>query len=220
MSELILNKMSAAPSTPATNKAGFYIDNTASPFPKMIDESGNIYVLDDNRRLRNASVASVSAGYAADTYLAGSSIVIPAAGLWRAGTMYTCIFDMTKTAAGTAAFTITVRMGTLGTTGDASVLSLAFTAGTAAADTGIFEVMVSFRTVGSGTSAVVAGMAACSHHLAATGLIATGASGAGIILGTSSGFNSTTQTIIGLSVNGGASFSGTNTLVQTTLQGI
>jgi hypothetical protein len=50
------------------------------------------------------------------------------------------------------------------------------------------------RTVGSGTSAVVAGYAMVNHHLAATGLTNTGASGTGIILpGASAGFNSTTK---------------------------
>ena len=105
-------------------------------------------------------------------------------------------------------------MGTLGTTGDASILQLAFAVGTGVIDTGIFDLMAVFRTVGAGTLAVLQGIIACDHHLAATGLITTGASGKGIILGTSSGFNSTTQTTIGLSVNSGASFSGTNTLVQ------
>ncbi len=164
----------------------------------------------------NASVVTVSAGYAADTYLAGSSITVDA-GVWKAKAIYQCIFDMVKTAAGTAAFTLNVRMGTLGTTGDASVLSLAFAVGTAVADTGLFSVFLIFRTVGSGTSAVIQGMVSCEHHLAATGLITTGASGSGTIIGTSAGFNSTTQTVLGLSVNGGASFSGTNTMVLSAL---
>jgi hypothetical protein len=167
--------------------------------------------------LINASTSSVSTGYAADTYLAGSSIVIPA-GVWTAKTTYRCVFDMVKTAAGTGAFTVNVRMGTLGTTSDASVLSLAFAAGTAVADTGRFEVLVNFRTVGSSTSAVVQGSISCSHALAATGLISTGASGFGFVTGTSAGFASTTQTTIGISVNGGTSFSGTNTQVQTKLE--
>jgi len=164
--------------------------------------------------LSNASVATVSAGYAADTYLAGSAITIPTAGGWQVGTTYQCGFDMVKTAAGTAAFTLALRIGTLGTTGDTAVLIPAFAAGTAAIDSGWFEVFVVFRTVGSGTSAVVSMVTTCSHHLAATGLISTGASGFGYLTNVSGGFNSTTQTIIGLSINGGASFSGTNTLVQ------
>ncbi len=165
--------------------------------------------------LSDASVAQVGGGgYSSESYLTGSSITIPVAGSWKASTIYQCGFDMVKTAAGTAAFTVAVKMGTLGNAGDPTILTLAYAVGTAAADTGWFQVNVTFRTIGSGTSAVIQGTAICWHHLAATGLITTGASGTGIIVGTSAGFNSTTQTIIGLTVNGGASFSGTNTMVQ------
>lgn len=164
--------------------------------------------------LSNAAVAAVSAAYAADTYLAGSAITIPVAGAWKVGTQYICRFDMTKTGAGTATFVITLRMGTLGTTGDASITTMTFAAGTAAIDSGVCTVVADFRSVGSGTSAVIQARAEWPHHLAATGLHSTGASGYGVILATSAGFNSTTQTIIGLSINGGASFSGTNTMVD------
>jgi len=167
--------------------------------------------------LRNASVTSVATAYATDTYLAGSSIVIPA-GIWTAKSVYRCVFDMVKTAAGTQAFTINVRLGTLGTTGDTSIVSTAFGNGTAAVDTGQFEVTVIFRTVGSGSSAVVQAISTCTHSLAVTGLTNTGAAGFGLIKATSSGFDSTTQTTIGISINGGTSFSGTNTQVQATLQ--
>lgn len=164
--------------------------------------------------LNNRSVSTVSAGYATDTYLAGSSITMPAGGP-VVGTTYHCMFDMVKTAAGTAAFTVNLRYGTAGTTADASLISWAFTAGTAAIDTGTFEVWAHFRTVGSGTSAVVVGKIECSHALAATGLIALGAAGFGQITTVSSGFNSTPAgSILGLSVNGGASFSGTCTIVE------
>jgi hypothetical protein len=165
----------------------------------------------------NFSTATVSAGYATDTYLAGSNIAIPTGG-YLAGTTYRCRFDMVKTAAGTAAFTVTLRIGTAGTTADTSILSFAFAVGTAAVDTGTFDVLAYFRTVGATTTAVLVGSCACSHALAATGLISTGASGFGQVTAVSSGFDSTTaSTIVGLSVNGGASFSGTNTLVQAQL---
>jgi hypothetical protein len=170
--------------------------------------------------LSNAATAAVSGAYAADTYLAGSAITIPTAGGWRVGTMYRVYFDMTKTAAGTATFIVQVRMGTLGTTGDASILTLTFAAGTAAIDTGWFELKVIFRTIGAGSAAVIASVIRCYHHLAATGLISTGASGVGILTGTSAGFASTTQTIIGVSVNGGASFAGTTTIVAATADNI
>jgi len=165
----------------------------------------------------NFSNTTVSAGYATDTYLAGSAIAVPAGIV--AGATYGCTFDMVKTGAGTAAFTVTLRYGTAGTVADAAIITWAFSAGTANADTGTFRVEAHFRSVGSGTSAVVVGLIECSHQLAVTGLVSTGASGYGSITTVSSGFNSTPAgSIIGLSVNGGASFSGTNTTVEAQLR--
>lgn len=159
------------------------------------------------------STATVSAGYSTDTYLAGSGIAIPTGG-WIAGGRFSWIFDMVKTAAGTAAFTVVIRMGT-GVVGDAALITYTFAVGTAVADTGTFRVDAHFRTVGATTTAVLVGTIECSHALAATGLITTGASGYGSITTVSSGFDSTTLNgVIGLSVNGGASFSGTNTIVE------
>lgn len=163
--------------------------------------------------LNNAALAGVIGVYAADTYLAGSAITIPTAGGWKAGTILRWMFDMSKSAAGVGAFTVTIRMGTLGTTGDAAILALAFGAGTALGDIGWFECNASFRTVGAGTTATLIASVKCSHHLAATGLISTGAAGIGIVTNVSAGFNSTTQTIAGLSINGGAAFSGTTSVV-------
>ena len=159
----------------------------------------------------NASVANQT-DFSADTYLVGSSIELgrpPTAG--RA--TYRLTFDMTKTAAGTATPTIIVRFGTAGTVADTARLTFTFAAGTAAADTGIFEVCATIRTAGA--TATAAGWAKCTHHLAATGLVSTGASGSGIILATATSFDATVAgSIIGASFNGGASFAGTNTLVQ------
>src|SRR5207253_878027 len=126
-----------------------------------------------------------------------------------------CVFDMVKTAAGTATLAIALRLGNAGSTADTALVTSTFAAGTAAADTGTFEVYAHFRTVGAGTAAVMVCTAYCSHALAATGLISTGASGIGQITTVSSGFDSTTANgILGISVNGGASFSGTCTLVE------
>jgi hypothetical protein len=103
-------------------------------------------------------------------------------------------------------------MGTLGTTSDATILTFTHTAGTANADTGVFMVTVEFRSVGSGTSAVIAGVSECKHGLASTGLTSGGTSGYEAKPVASSGFNSTTSNIIGLSFNGGSSFVGTNVM--------
>lgn len=160
----------------------------------------------------NASSSTVSAGFAADTYLAGSNIPSPAPVV---GSTYYASWDVVKTAAGIATPIITVRFGTAGTTADASVMTLTFAAGTAAIDTGLFEVWLTFRTVGSGTTAIVQARTRVTHALAATGITSTGAAGSGVIIGTSAGFNSTTSgAILGLSLNGGTSAAWTVTNVQ------
>lgn len=211
----ILLATETAPATPSSGQAIGYFDSTKKRWSSK-DDTG--VVTNYPMQIANGSVSGTSGAFATDTYLSGSSCTIPVAGDWTVAETYYCCFNMQKTNAGTAAFTITVRMGTAGAIGDASVLALAYAAGTAATDNGMFEVWVNFRTVGSGTSAVIQGFTRCTHELAATGLITTGASGIGHILGTSAGFNSTTQTVIGLSVNGGASFSGSNDLVQARLR--
>jgi hypothetical protein len=164
------------------------------------------------------STATVATAYAADTYIAGTGIAVPAGG-WVAGTRYQAVFDMVKTAAGTATPIVVVRVGTLGTVADTAVLTFTFAAGTAAVDTGTFCVTVVFRTVGAGTAAVVAGTCEIRHALAATGLTATGAAGNAQLAVVSSGFNSATGTRIGVSFNGGTSFSGTNTVAFAELRG-
>jgi hypothetical protein len=166
--------------------------------------------------LTNRSVSTVSAGYAADTYLAGSSIAMPAGGP-VVGTVYKCVFDMVKTGAGVAAATVIVRYGTAGTTSDAAILTFTWGAGTAAADNGFFEVFAHFRTVGSGTSAVMVGLNRINKTVVGvTGLVSNTTGQLWFLPAVvSSGFNSTPAgSILGVSFNGGASFSGTNTIVQ------
>lgn len=162
--------------------------------------------------LKNNSTSTVSAGFATDTYLAGSFIAF-GSGAPIAGTTYRCIFDMTKTAAGTATPVITVRTGTAGTTADTSRATPTFGAGTAAAATGFFEVVCTFRSVGSGTAAVLV-VNSSLRDLATTGLSSTIKATSAV----SAGFDSTTASLgIGLSFNGGASFSGTCNLVRAEL---
>jgi hypothetical protein len=155
--------------------------------------------------------------FATDTYLVGSAIPLPSTG-FLAGARYSCKFDMTKTAAGTATAIAVVRIGS-GVVGDTAILTFTFAAGTAAVDTGTFEITAHFRTVGAGTTAVLVGLCECRHALAATGLVSTGASGDALLGVVSSGFDSTTAgTVIGVSFNGGASFAGTCTLVESELR--
>lgn len=160
----------------------------------------------------NQSVSSQTP-FASDTYLTGSNIPIPAGGPY-VGTKFRLIFDVTKTAAGTATPIITVRIGTLGTTADAAILVFTFGAGTAAIDVGQFIIDCVFRTVGSGTSAVLEGTAQLISNLTTTGI----SNAVKVKAVTSAGFNSTTaSSIIGASYNGGASAAHTIQLVRSEL---
>jgi len=153
----------------------------------------------------NAAVVTPAAGFAADTLLAGSAIAIPAGAL-KAGTVYRCKFHVTKTAAGTATPIVNVRFGT-GVIGDTARLTFTFAAGTAAIDSGWFEVNVTFNSVGSGTSAVIEGIIELRRAtVTAAGLVVTTQANITIAPAASGGFDSTiANAVIHLSVNGGTS---------------
>jgi hypothetical protein len=160
----------------------------------------------------NASVAAQT-GFATDTYLAGSNLALTT-GLIRATTSMHWVFDVVKTAAGTAAPTVILRFGTAGAIGDTARVTFTFSAQTAAVDRGVIEVWATFRTVGSGTSAVIAATSALKHQLATTGLNNT-TTGYQTLAVTSGGFDSTVAgSSAGLSVNGGASAAWTVTVAQ------
>ena len=151
--------------------------------------------------LHNASTASQSLTAATDTYITGSDVAIPA-GL-QAKSKYKVEMAITKAAVGTGTPTLNVRFGTNGTTADTS--RLAFTwpaANTAVADEMKLTFHVTFRSVGSGTSAVLEGMLTAEHELTTTGFGGTGL-GANIIVNvTGAGFDSTVASSkIGVSIN-------------------
>lgn len=162
---------------------------------------------------RNTSVTSQGAGFATDTYLVGSAISIPPP---KAKSTYYCMLDLSKTALGTATPVIIVRFGTSGSTADTARLTFTFTAGTAAIDVGNVEIWVTFRTAGSGTTAVISGTAQFKHNLSATGFVS---STSNTLQVTSAGFDSTVaNSIIGVSVNGGTSAAWTVQNVQSQFQ--
>jgi hypothetical protein len=148
------------------------------------------------------ATAAQGPGFATDTLIVGSAIAIPSGGL-MAGTAYRLRCSLNKTAAGTATPIFQVRLGTTGTTADTSRTTITFGAGTAAADLGFFELMVTFRSVGAGTSAVIISTGVISHTLNTTGL--TNGSYNAIAGATSAGFDSTADTFICVSLNAGTS---------------
>ena len=167
--------------------------------------------------LFSQALAGQGPGFAVDTYLAGSGIVIPPDRL-KAGTRYGLVFDAVKTAAGVAPPVLTLRFGASGSAADAALVQLSFPAQTAAADEGRFSLDVTFRSVGSGSAAVVQAMSGLVHTLAAGGL----ANSPGPVRrATSAGFNSTlANAVLGISLNAGAAAAWTVSLVQARLENL
>jgi hypothetical protein len=164
----------------------------------------------------NSSVTSQATFSTSDLYVTNSNVTV-AAGDFKAKGQYRCLFDMTKSA-GTGAIVISVRVGTAGAIGDTAILTFTFGAGTSVADTGTFEIIATWRTVGSGTSAVMQGVCRAQKNAATTtGLWNNTGTDLVIVAATSSGFNSSTATNIGVSFNGSTAFAGTSTLCQSTL---
>src|SRR5207249_4440415 len=91
---------------------------------------------------------------AAEVILNGSRIICPGHGL-KIGTIFRWRFIVVKTAAGIAAGIWKVYIGVNGTTSDTNVLTFTTTAQTAVVDTGMVEIVVVVRSVGS--AGVVAG---------------------------------------------------------------
>lgn len=175
------------------------------------DANGAPYPSKAVQTIFNRSTAAQGAGFATDTYLTGSYLKFP--GLPKVGTKYRCKFSVSKTAAGTATPIIQVRTGTAGSTSDTSRNSFTFSAGTAATDVGVFEIIIVFRAVGSGTTAVMQGSCALTSQ-PTTGL----SSLIKAVQTTSGGFDSTTADLgIGVSVNGGTSAAWTVQLVEAEL---
>jgi hypothetical protein len=192
------------PATPASGNGIWWFDSTSS-LPFYLDDSGVF-----KGRSHNASIAAQGAGFAADTYVTNSDILIPSFGV-QAKTIFRWTISASKTAAGTATPIYTVRIGANRTTADTSRLAITGPAQTAAADVGVLEIIVTVRTVGA--SGVIQGSTVWRHNGTATGFCNDYA---GAVEATSSGFDNSALggSYIGLSINGGTSAAWTLTQVR------
>jgi hypothetical protein len=194
MADLLFDTQ-GTPTTPGAGKAALYPDSSSKRWTSL-DENGRKLSLDGV--IRNWNVADVVAN-AADTYLTGSSLAVPQH-LLQAGATFKWRFALTKTGAGVAAPTWNVRVGTLGTTADASRLLFTGPAQTGVVDAGYVEITAVLRNVGA--AGVLAGVLSLSHNLATTGLAT---SQCPTLQVTSSGFDTTVASlIVGVSVNPGS----------------
>lgn len=194
MADILLD-LQTVPATPSAGKMIGWYDSTLE-LPFVRDDSGRCW-----GQSHRASVASQGAGFAADTYVTDSGLLIPSFGV-QVQTMFEWILSVSKTAAGAATPIYQIRIGSAQTTADTSRLTLTGPAQTAAADIGYLTILMVVRSVGAG--GVIQGSANWSHNGAATGFANNDS---GSVEGTSAAFdNSALQGLYaGLSINGGAS---------------
>jgi hypothetical protein len=112
------------------------------------------------------SVAAQTPAAATRTYITGSAIPISKAGL-RAGHIFRWTFNLTKTAAGNAASTFDICVGTAGTTADTARVSFTKPAGSAAADEARVVIEAIVRTATA--TGVMVGEFSLTHNLENTG---------------------------------------------------
>ena len=166
--------------------------------------------------LVNASTSDQSPG-TTETYITGSNIAIPSNRPIQVGTTVEWEIIASKTAASTAAGVFTIKFGTAGTTGDASVLALTMGAQTAATDQGYFLIVANFRGP-VGASCILRGSLAVQHLTGTTTGFVNLASP--VYTGTSSGFNCTTAgSIVGLSCTPGSAAAWTIQSVRAIMTG-
>jgi hypothetical protein len=167
----------------------------------------------------NQNTSSQGPGFNTDTYITGSSVEIPSGSL-QAGTRYHLRLSASKTNAGTGAPIFSVRFGTNGTTSDTALVAHTLDSQTAVSDSATFNIDVIFRSVGSGTSAVIHSALQLLHNGSTGGFSTQGQHR--FFSGTlSSGFDSTTSgAILGVSVNAGTSAAWTINQAMATLENL
>ena len=131
-------------STPAVGQSNEYVDS-GDHIWKTKDSNGVVH----DSYLANSTASPQTPTAATRTIIAGSTITLPRAGALQVGTVFRWHFNMTKTAAGIAASTFDIAIGTAGTTADTARVSFTKPAGTAAADEAFVEVEAVVQTIGA-----------------------------------------------------------------------
>lgn len=197
MSDSWYTETAAGVPTPATG----YIRSFMCSINKQLktkDETGFV----SGVTLSNWSVASQAPAAATRTYITGSKITVPLNKL-QIGTCFRWTFDITKTAAGTAASTYDICFGTAGTTADTARVSFAKPAGTAAIDTALVTITATVRGPLSASGVVVGNFRLVKNAAEAAGHCTTPS----VALNTvSSGFDVTVASLfVGVCITTGAS---------------
>lgn len=136
------------PTTPAAGNVVVFPDSTAKKLVAL-DEAGAVF----GRFARNFATASQGPGFASDTFVTNSGLIIPSFGL-QAGMVARWYLTLSKTAAGTAAPTYVIQLGTNLSTADTDIVTLTGGAQTAATDNGLLVIQLLIRTAGASGNVV------------------------------------------------------------------
>jgi len=191
-------KISALTAATAMADANEFAINEAGASKKL---SGTLIKAWHGNILRNVAVADQSPGAGATTYLTNSNIAVPT-GKLRIGTWFRWTLIFSKTAFGTAARSHLIKVGTAGTTGDATIITL--TSGTPSGASDVASQVITFIVRGPLSASCVAhGSSAGTHQLSTTGIFANEVECLEVTSGT---WDATTANlIVGLAVTTGAS---------------
>jgi len=189
MADILLDNQ-AAPSTPASGKSILWVDSTTKKLVQT-DDSG----VRHGMLSRNFSTASQSPATSTDVYITNSGLLIPSYGM-EAGQFYRWTMAVNKTATGTTAYVMTIRLGAAQTTSDTGRVTLTATqVQTGVASSGIFIVNCLVRNVGT------AGVLVGAVNVITSEAIATGFGGGVDSVAGSFDNSAVNGQFLGLSVN-------------------
>lgn len=200
MADILLD-LESVPLAPAAGRGLIFLDGTAGILMTRDAITGRV-----NGFSMNAALAG-QAGFAADTYVTNSDILIPSISV-QAKTNFRWRLSASKTAAGVAGPVYNIRIGSLRTIADTPRVSLTGPAQTAVADIGTLNIMATVRNVGA------AGVIQATVWWDHTGTVVSSTGGTGFandssghVQGAGGAFDNTALggQFIGLSMNGGAS---------------
>lgn len=208
MADILLDEQSV-PVIPSAGTGVIFIDTIASILG-FRNDAGSVFGYS-----RNAAVTA-QAGFASDTYVTNSGLVIPSWGM-QAKTVLRWTLSASKSGAGVAQPVYTIRIGANQAVTDTARLALTGPAQTAIADIGTLNILVTVRSVGA--AGVLQGSAWWNHRGTAANTTTSGTGFAndstGHVEATGAGFDNSTLAgqFVGLSMNGGTSAAWTVTQV-------
>lgn len=123
-------------------------------------------------RIRNQNSAIQAISAATLTKINGSDLAVPTGKNIVVGVTWQWQIIATKTAAGIAARTFYVRLGTLGTTADTAIATFTSPAGTAAADVAYIEIIAICLSIAANVATFEVSFS-LAHNLASTGFSTT-----------------------------------------------